>query len=62
MSEEDTCGVVRIRLELLPLMDELIKHAKDEAGIPLFKSRQDIATKAVREFLKQYKIIGKEAQ
>ena len=46
---------VRIASNLIKPIDDLIKNAKDEFGIPLFRSRCDVVTKAVQDFLKEKK-------
>lgn len=54
---EKACSqaTVRIRCEVIPFLDELIMNAKDEFGIPIFSSRQEVVTEAVRELLRKYK-------
>jgi len=47
-------ATVRIRSEILPFLDQLVMDAKDEFGIPLFSSRQEVVTEAVRELLRKY--------
>ena len=55
MSQEKNKSItVRIAAELTEPVDRLIKNAKDEFGMPLFRSRCDLITKAVKEFLKKY--------
>ena len=51
-------AVVRIRAELLPHIDEVVEQEKDEFGTPKFRSRQEVVSKAVKEFLKE---LAKEA-
>lgn len=48
-------ATVRIRCEVIPFLDELVMDAKDEFGIPIFSSRQEVVTEAVRELLRKYK-------
>jgi len=56
MSQERNKSItVRIAAELIEPIDRLIKNAKDEFGMPLFRNRCDLITKAVKEFLKKYK-------
>jgi len=52
--EELRSTTVRIATELIEPIDNLLRNAKDEFGIPLFRSRCDLITKAVKEFLKKY--------
>jgi len=35
-------------------LEDLVKNAKDEFGLPLFRSKTDAVTEAVKEFLKKY--------
>lgn len=53
-SEERNWRTVRIAGELIEPLDELINNAKDEYGIPLFRSKADAVTQAVKEFLAKY--------
>lgn len=46
---------MRIRAELLPFIDEHIEQEKDEFGTPVFHSRQEVVTQAVKEFLSKHK-------
>jgi hypothetical protein len=46
---------VRINGELIPPLERLVENAKDEYGIPLFRSKTDAVTQAVKEFLDKYK-------
>ena len=45
---------VRISGELIPPLEKLVENAKDEYGIPLFRSKTDAVTQAVKEFLDKY--------
>jgi len=46
-------GNVRIAAELIPPLDILVEKAKDEFGVPLFKSKSEAVTEAVREYLRK---------
>jgi len=48
-------ATVRIATELVEPLEEVVKQAKDEFGIPLFRSKADAVTKAVKEFLRKYR-------
>jgi len=45
---------VRIAAPLMAPLEDLVKNAKDEFGLPLFRSKTDAVTEAVKEFLKKY--------
>ena len=63
MSQEEIKSItVRIAAELIEPIDYLIKEVKDEFGIPLFRSRCDLITKAVKEFLKKYNAAEKVSE
>lgn len=46
---------VRINGELIEPLEKLVENAKDEYGIPLFRSKSDAVTQAVKEFLDKHK-------
>ena len=45
---------VRIAGELMGPLKKLVENAKDEFGVPLFRSKADVVTKAVKEFLEKH--------
>lgn len=51
--EERSWATVRIAGELMEPIEKLVKEAKDEYGIPLFRSKSDVVTRAVKEFLER---------
>ena len=53
-NDERNWATVRIAGELIPPLDELVKNIKDEYGIPLFRSKSDAVTKAVKSLLDKY--------
>lgn len=53
-TEERYWKTVRIAGELMEPLEELVRYAKDEYGIPLFRSKADAVTKAVKEFLQKH--------
>ena len=50
---EDKRTTVRIATELTAPLEDLVKNATDEFGLPLFKSKSDAVTKAVADFLRK---------
>lgn len=50
MTDEQTM-VVRIRAELVPLIDAVVETDADQYGIRRYNSRKDVVTQAVKEFL-----------
>ena len=50
-NEERNWKTVRIAGELMEPLKELVENAKDEYGIPKFRSKSDAVTQAVKEFL-----------
>jgi len=44
---------VRIAAELMGPIEKLVETAKDDFGMPCFRSKSDIVTEAVREFLRK---------
>lgn len=65
---KDPCGSVRIQRKLIPLIDKLVERSKHEpslqdvAGVPLFRSQQEVATKAVTQLLKRFKVLEAEKE
>lgn len=60
--KEQGTTTVRVAAELIEPIERLIENAKDEFGSPLFRSKTDFVTKAVKEFLrKQMPKMRKEA-
>lgn len=55
---EDKWTTVRIAAILIPPLENLVKNAKNEFGIPLFRNKSDAVTKAVEEFLRKYRKEG----
>jgi len=51
---EEKWTTVRIATPLMAPLEDLVKNAKDEFGLPLFRSKTDAVTEAVKEFLKKY--------
>lgn len=51
--EKRNWATVRIAGELMEPIDKLVKEAKDDYGIPLFHSKADVVTRAVKEFLER---------
>jgi len=45
---------VRIARELVKPLDNLVEHLKDEYGMPVFTSKTEAVTQAVKEFLKKH--------
>ena len=45
---------VRIAQELIKPLDDLVEHLKDEYGTPVFTSKTEAVTQAVKEFLKKH--------
>jgi len=45
---------VRIARELIEPLENLVKHLKDKYGMPVFTSKTDAATQAVKEFLDKH--------
>jgi len=54
MSENRRWTTVRIKVEVIPPLEEMIKNARDEFGMPLFKNKSDAVTKALKDFLKKH--------
>ena len=52
--DEDRWKTVRIAVALIEPLEDLIKNARDEFGIPIFRSKSDAVTRAVKEFLKKH--------
>lgn len=44
---------MRIPAELMEPIERLAETAKDEFGLPCFRSKSEIVTEAVREFLRK---------
>ena len=59
--DEEKYDVVRIRAELIPLIDKLVDETKDEYGTPVFHSRQEVVSEGVKLVLKKYSKKEKEA-
>jgi len=51
---EEKWITVRIAAPLMAPLEDLVKNAKDEFGLPLFRSKTDAITEAIKEFLKKY--------
>lgn len=49
---EDKRITVRIAAELITSLDDLVKNATDEFGLPLFKSRPEAVIQALKEFFR----------
>ena len=45
---------VRVARELLEPLDRLVEELKDEYGMPVFKSKTDAVTRAVKDLLQRY--------
>jgi len=45
---------VRVARELLEPLDRLVEELKDEYGMPVFKSKTDAVTRAVKDLLEEY--------
>jgi len=45
---------VRVARELLEPLDRLVEELKDEYGMPIFKSKTDAVTRAVKDLLEEY--------
>jgi len=45
---------VRIARELVKPLEDLVKHLKDDYGMPVFTSKTDAVTQAVKDFLSRY--------
>jgi len=48
---DEKYDVVRIRAELIPLIDKIVDENKDRFGIQKYRSRQEVVSQALREFL-----------
>ena len=46
-------ATVRIKNGLAEAIDKLVKEAKDEIGLPVYRSRADFVTKACKKVLKE---------
>jgi len=45
---------VRVARELLEPLDRLVEELKDEYGMPVFRSKTDAVTRAVKDLLEEY--------
>jgi len=45
---------VRIATELMAPLENLVKNAKDEFGLPVFRSKSEAVTQALKEFFRKY--------
>jgi len=45
---------VRVARELLEPLDRLVEKLKDEYGMPVFRSKTDAVTRAVKDLLEEY--------
>ena len=45
---------VRLAAELIPSLELLIEEAKDEFGMPLFRSKSEVVTEALRQYLRKH--------
>lgn len=45
---------VRIASKLMEPLGKLVENAKDEFGVPLFRSKADAVAQAVKEFLRKH--------
>ena len=54
-------ATVRIAAELMGPIEKLFETAKDDFGMPCFRSKSDIVTEAVREFLRKNLLPGEDA-
>ena len=53
-NEERSWKTVRIAGELMEPLEDLIENAKDEYGIPKFRSKSDAVTQAIKDFLDKH--------
>ena len=44
-------SVVRIPAELLVIIEKMVREEKDQFGMPKYRSRSEVVTEAVKEFL-----------
>jgi len=51
---EDKRITVRIATELMAPLENLVKNAKDEFGLPVFRSKSEAVTQALKEFFRKY--------
>jgi len=45
---------VRVARELLEPLDRLVEELKDDYGMPVFRSKTDAVTQAVKDLLEEY--------
>jgi len=45
---------VRVARELLEPLEKLVEELKDDYGMPVFKSKTDAVTRAVKDLLEEY--------
>jgi metal-responsive CopG/Arc/MetJ family transcriptional regulator len=46
-------------VELLVAVEKLVKEEKDEFGMPKYRSKSEVVTEAVKQFLKKHNKVGK---
>jgi len=54
LTNKSKWATVRINGEIIAPLEELIKNARDEFNMPLFRNKSDAVTQAVKEFLRKY--------
>jgi Arc/MetJ-type ribon-helix-helix transcriptional regulator len=52
---QDKWTTVRVPVEILRAIDEFMKTQIDEFGLPKFRSKSDVVTEAIKEFLKKHR-------
>jgi len=51
---EEKWATVRIPIELLDAVDNLVGKLKDEFGLPRYRSKSEAIAEAVKQFLKRH--------
>ena len=57
---EDKWTTVRIASELMAPLEDLVKNAKDEFDLPLFRNKPDAVTQALKVFFRKLREAGHE--
>lgn len=52
---QDKWTTVRVPTEILKAIDEFMKNQIDEFGLPKYRSKSDVVTEAIKEFLKKHR-------
>ena len=54
LSQNEKWANVRIPVELLVAVEKLVKEEKDEFGMPKYRSKSEVVTEAVKQFLQKH--------